>query len=150
MEWLHSLIEWFKILFQELKSISMKDTWNDIAYSFRQGWLESDWNTIIFPYFGNVRDDFIFEFCKVSFLCNQGDINWLGWIVLILLIGLLIYGLDEFIEFLKKIIYRIEKLMNSFLVGTFIIKMLKFIFNNFWNLISLFVVIIIILLVIMV
>lgn len=30
----------------------------------------------------------IFRFCKVEFLCWNGDPNWLGWIVLVIVLGI--------------------------------------------------------------
>ena len=27
-------------------------------------------------------DDLYFQFCKVEFLCYQGEPNWLGWLIL--------------------------------------------------------------------
>jgi len=41
-------------------------------------------------------DKFITGFCKVEFLCYQGEPNWLGWLVLspiIIIIGMCIIGL---------------------------------------------------------
>jgi hypothetical protein len=32
--------------------------------------------------FFSVWDPFVAGFCKVQFLCYQGDPNWLGWIVI--------------------------------------------------------------------
>ena len=32
--------------------------------------------------FFSVWDPFVTGFCKVQFLCYQGDPNWLGWIVI--------------------------------------------------------------------
>ncbi len=29
-----------------------------------------------------IWDKFVFGFCKVEFLCWNGDPNWLGWIVI--------------------------------------------------------------------
>ena len=32
---------------------------------------------------GEFWDKFVYEFCKVQFLCYEWEINWLGWIVLV-------------------------------------------------------------------
>jgi hypothetical protein len=34
---------------------------------------------------GGFWDNFISGFCKVEFLCWEGEPNWLGWIVLVFL-----------------------------------------------------------------
>ena len=31
---------------------------------------------------GELWDKFLFGFCKVGFLCWNGDPNWLGWILI--------------------------------------------------------------------
>jgi hypothetical protein len=36
-------------------------------------------------------DKFIFEFCKVEFVCWQGEPNWLGWIVLACVVLFILY-----------------------------------------------------------
>jgi len=33
-------------------------------------------------------DKFVYEFCKVEFVCWNGELNWLGWVFIVL--GLLI------------------------------------------------------------
>jgi len=48
-------------------------------------------------------EKFIFEFCKVGFLCWQGEPNWLGWILIgissvvifVVIAGIIIISLDR-------------------------------------------------------
>lgn len=39
-----------------------------------------------------IWNNLIGEFCKVEFLCYQGEPNWLGWFVFVFL-GFIIFGL---------------------------------------------------------
>jgi len=39
-------------------------------------------------YMSEFWDKFVYEFCKVEFVCWNGELNWLGWVFIVL--GLLI------------------------------------------------------------
>ena len=40
-------------------------------------------------------DKFIFGFCKVEFLCWNGEPNWLGCLVLSFFVGLVVYSAER-------------------------------------------------------
>ena len=76
-------------------------------------------------------DDFFNSFCKVEFLCYQGDPNWLGWIFVIIFVA---FALSMFFVSIGAVLFVIYSIFESIFISIY--KVYKFVHRIFKYIIS--------------